>query len=68
LRDEFKDFPESALYMIGTIDNAKGKSKPGKSPAKAVPETKTDAKGKPKPKPGAKPQPETEDATDINNT
>jgi F-type H+-transporting ATPase subunit beta len=23
LRDEFKDFPESALYMIGTIDEAK---------------------------------------------
>ncbi|MCB1055063.1 MAG: F0F1 ATP synthase subunit beta, partial [Acidobacteria bacterium] len=25
LRDEFKDYPESALYMIGTIDEAKGK-------------------------------------------
>ena len=24
LHDEFKDFPESALYMIGTIDEAKG--------------------------------------------
>jgi F-type H+-transporting ATPase subunit beta len=23
LRDEFKDFPESALYMIGSIDEAK---------------------------------------------
>ena len=28
LRDEFKDYPESALYMIGTIDDAKGKAKP----------------------------------------
>jgi len=25
LRDELKDFPESALYMIGSIDEAKGK-------------------------------------------
>ena len=29
LRDEFKDYPESALYMIGAIDEAKGKAKPG---------------------------------------
>jgi F-type H+-transporting ATPase subunit beta len=29
LRDEFKDFPESALYMIGTIDETKGKAKTG---------------------------------------
>ena len=27
LRDEFKDVPESALYMIGTIDEAKQKVK-----------------------------------------
>ncbi len=27
LRDEFKDFPESALYMIGAIDEAKTKAK-----------------------------------------
>jgi F-type H+-transporting ATPase subunit beta len=26
LRDEFKDYPESALYMIGTIDEAKAKA------------------------------------------
>jgi F-type H+-transporting ATPase subunit beta len=30
LRDEFKDYPESALYMIGAIDEAK---KPGTPPA-----------------------------------
>jgi F-type H+-transporting ATPase subunit beta len=28
LRDEFKDFPESALYMIGAIDEARAKGKP----------------------------------------
>jgi F-type H+-transporting ATPase subunit beta len=27
LRDEFKDYPESALYMIGTIDEADAKAK-----------------------------------------
>jgi F-type H+-transporting ATPase subunit beta len=29
LRDEFKDYPESALYMIGAIGEAKSKAKPG---------------------------------------
>src|SRR5271170_2408443 len=29
LRDEYKDYPESALYMIGAIGEAKGKPKPG---------------------------------------
>jgi F-type H+-transporting ATPase subunit beta len=29
LRDEFKDYPESALYMIGAIDEAKAKANPG---------------------------------------
>jgi F-type H+-transporting ATPase subunit beta len=28
LRDEFKDYPESAFYMIGTVDEAKEKAKP----------------------------------------
>jgi F-type H+-transporting ATPase subunit beta len=27
LRDEFKDYPESALYMIGAVDEAKDKAK-----------------------------------------
>ena len=31
LQDEFKDYPESAFYMIGTIDEAKEKVKSGKS-------------------------------------
>jgi F-type H+-transporting ATPase subunit beta len=51
LRDELKDSPESALYMIGTIDEAKGKAKP-----EAKPEAKPDAK--PESKPEAKPQPQ----------
>ncbi len=31
LRDEFKDYPENALYMIGAIDEAKAKANPGES-------------------------------------
>ena len=27
LNDEFKDYPESALYMIGVVDEAKEKAK-----------------------------------------
>ena len=37
LADEFKDLPESAFYMIGTVDEAKEKSKDKK---KSEPETK----------------------------
>jgi F-type H+-transporting ATPase subunit beta len=37
LRDEFKDYPESALYMIGAIDEAKKPKTAEKGPAK--PET-----------------------------
>jgi F-type H+-transporting ATPase subunit beta len=35
LNDEFKDYPESALYMIGAISEVKGS--PGKDPSKAPP-------------------------------
>jgi F-type H+-transporting ATPase subunit beta len=69
LRDEFKDYPESALYMIGAIGEAK---RPAAAAAPAKPETKTAAKAgpkttdkaKPEPpsKPAAKPQPEAEPA------
>ena len=31
LRDEFKDFPESALYMIGAIGEAKKEAPPPKA-------------------------------------
>jgi F-type H+-transporting ATPase subunit beta len=36
LRDEFKDSPESALYMIGAIDEAKVNVKPGKPAAQPI--------------------------------
>jgi F-type H+-transporting ATPase subunit beta len=49
LNDEFKDYPESALYMIGAIGEAKGKAKPGLSNASpdaaAVPPPKMTAQG-----------------------
>jgi F-type H+-transporting ATPase subunit beta len=66
LRDEFKDYPESALYMIGAIGEAKGKAKPAKPEAKN--ETKPDAESPIKPAvapplpPDAKPQPKVEHA------
>jgi F-type H+-transporting ATPase subunit beta len=62
LRDEFNDYSERALYMIGAIDEAKGKAKPGKPVAKAEPESKTKAQGDPQSKPEPKPQPEVEHA------
>jgi F-type H+-transporting ATPase subunit beta len=59
LRDEFKDYPESALYMIGAIDEAKAKTQAAKPAAKAEPGSKPGAKAAPKPatddKPNAKP-------------
>ena len=74
LRDEFKDYPESALYMIGAINEAKGKAKPGtraapteaKSKARAdlTPAAKSTANATPEPHSilGAKPQPTLEHA------
>jgi F-type H+-transporting ATPase subunit beta len=56
LRDEFKDYPESALYMIGAIDEAKGKAKTGKPVAKAEPGPKTETQGDPKPAADSKPK------------
>lgn len=46
MRDEFKDYPESALYMIGVVDEARSKAKIGKPVNKAEPETKTGIKPK----------------------
>ena len=77
LRDEFKDYPESALYMIGAIDEAKKKVPPGKPAAKAepgaTPAANTDpqpdaaskAKAKPGPSPPSEAKPETEAAHDA---
>ncbi len=60
LRDEFKDYPESALYMIGAIGEAKQKAKPGTPVAKADPESKTAAKSAPKPAADSKPKAKSE--------
>jgi F-type H+/Na+-transporting ATPase subunit beta len=69
LRDEFKDYPESALYMIGAISEARGKAKPGAAAARAEPDARagagvtaakrSTAQATPgsHPHPGAKPQP-----------
>jgi F-type H+-transporting ATPase subunit beta len=43
LQDEFKDYPESALYMIGAIDEVKVKTKSTKPLATAELETVTEA-------------------------
>ena len=72
LSDEFKDYPESALYMIGGIDEAKAKL--GSASAAVKPASKSEAEAdldaaaaslakalpEPHPKVGAKPPPEVE--------
>jgi F-type H+-transporting ATPase subunit beta len=40
LHDEFKDYPESGLYMIGAISEAKGKPKAAPAATPAKPEAK----------------------------
>jgi F-type H+-transporting ATPase subunit beta len=49
LRDEFKDYPESSLYMIGAISEAKGKPKAAPAAATTKPAAAPAAKGEPKP-------------------
>jgi len=82
LRDEFKDYPESALYMIGAIDEAKKKAPPDKPEAKTEPgakpaakadpkpaaDSKSKAKPEPQPKPEPKPKPEVEHAADTDES
>ena len=70
LRDEFKDYPESALYMIGAIDEAKKpveakkevkpEAKGGPKPAAAAPAADSKPEPKPEPQPKSKPKPEPE--------
>ncbi len=64
LRDEFKDCPESALYMIGAIDEVKKNIPPEKPTTQADPKSAADSKSNPKlasqPKPEPKAQPEAE--------
>src|SRR5450432_2711563 len=61
LHDEFKDYPESALYMIGSISEARQKAPPDKPKAKADPkpavDSKAEAKSGSQSKPEAKAQP-----------
>jgi F-type H+-transporting ATPase subunit beta len=47
LRDEFKDYPESGLYMIGPISEAKGKPKPVSPTGTPTPESKPATKAGP---------------------
>ncbi len=80
LHDEFKDYPESALYMIGAIDEAKKKSPPDKPEANTEPGTKpaakTDqepateskAKTEPQPKPKPESEPEVEHAANTHES
>jgi F-type H+-transporting ATPase subunit beta len=53
LHDEFKDYPESGLYMIGAISEAKGKPKAVPAPAK--PDAKSGAEIESKPADKTKP-------------
>jgi F-type H+-transporting ATPase subunit beta len=75
LHDEFKNYPESALYMIGTIDEAKAKEKlvppaaPTKPESTAAKPGLKDATGlranvtsEPRPNAGVKPPPTLEHA------
>jgi F-type H+-transporting ATPase subunit beta len=55
LHDEFKDYPESGLYMIGAISEAKGKPKAAPAAAKAKPAVKLGAEVEAKPADKAKP-------------
>jgi F-type H+/Na+-transporting ATPase subunit beta len=52
LRDEFKDYPESALYMIGSIGEARKENPPAKTPPTVAPTH------------GAKPTPSSASASD----
>ena len=70
LLDEFESYPESALYMIGAIDEAKKKTTPAKPEAKVEDGAKSaekvdqkltdDSMSKPKSEPQPMPQPKLE--------
>jgi len=82
LHDEFESYPESALYMIGAIDEAKEKAPPdkrvdkadtGAKPAekddqKTTAASKFKSKSEPQPKPEPKPKPEVEHAVDTHES
>jgi len=62
LNDEFKDYPESALYMIGTVDEAVQKLKSGNGAANRSAASAVNAK------PLVKSQPETENADNAHES
>jgi F-type H+-transporting ATPase subunit beta len=66
LHDEFKDYPERALYMIGAIGEAKKPSAPDKPAAKAEAGEKPAANGKPKPAADSKPEAKSEPKAAVN--
>ncbi len=72
LNDEFKDYPESALYMIGTIDEAKAKAKPltptAELGSKDVAGLQDKDTPEPRPNGGAKPQPNLEHAGGVHES
>jgi F-type H+/Na+-transporting ATPase subunit beta len=68
LHDEFKDYPESALYMIGSVDEAIVKAKSAKSVAKASSESATKAETDAKPLVEANSQREIQNATDTDES
>jgi len=55
LRDEFKDFPERALYMIGPISEVQGKAGPAQDAAPGQVDSRTGVKTETKPANEGKP-------------
>jgi F-type H+/Na+-transporting ATPase subunit beta len=53
LADEFTDYPESALYMIGAVDEAKTKAQSGRSTSKEASRPESDREAKATPTPGS---------------
>lgn len=80
LADEFKDYPESALYMIGAVDEAKKKAPPGKPQApddsepeaepkpEDEPKAKAESESKPEAEPKAESEPEVKNAAVANKS
>jgi F-type H+/Na+-transporting ATPase subunit beta len=66
LHDEFKDYPESGLYMIGAISEAKGKPKTVAAADAAKPDVKPGGKVEPKPTDKAKPDVKDDGKTEQN--
>ncbi|HVZ41973.1 MAG TPA: F0F1 ATP synthase subunit beta [Candidatus Kapabacteria bacterium] len=72
LQDEFKDYPESALYMIGAVDEAKTKAAPRGSAADSASQPETDSGGESKPAADStsqhRPEPEAGHADDVHES